>query len=228
MAAAYLPKTDGKINQNRKPEAVKPEISSTVSALKQVCFSEKYFDIYFLKASVDFSSGIMLFNLGYILRKQYLLGDQSLSLTMIFLSLCGTVTNIALVQLNKNWKYSDTTKGRKKLLGGAIIYTICYIGLMHDSLHYFLLSLTLITLAKTFLDSTITEALLFRIGDESKGLVLSILENVSLIFDIACPIISSLLTQIFGYKMSYLFSSLIMFIGTALFYFRKLEKLHRN
>lgn len=223
-----MPKTNPKINQDEKTQGDKSVISSTVSALKQVFCSEKYFDIYFLKASVDFSYGIISVNVGYILSKQYLLRDQSISLTMIFLSLCCTLTNIVLVKLNKNWKYSDTSTGKKKLLKGAILITICYIGLICDKFCYFFVSLSLMSVAKTFLDSTITEALLFRIADEGKCLLLSTLENVALIFDIACPIVSGFVIEIFGYKMSYVLSSLIMFIGTVLFYFRKLEKMSKS
>lgn len=192
-----------------------------------MCFSENYSDIYLLKASTDSSYVILMVQLSYILRREFLLGDQHISLIMIFFSVCGLVTNALLVKINKIWKYSDSRK--QKPLLGAMVIVIGFIGLsMFDEVLFFLISLTFMTIAKIFLDSTITEALLLRTVKGTKGLVLTTSENLYLFFDIICPIISSSLIETVGYKMSYLFCSFILFSGSTAFYCHQIRSESKN
>lgn len=226
MAGKYLPNPVIKIQQEeKKSRDITSDILSTFSALKQVFYTQNLSDIFLLKFVIDFSNGILTANMGYILRAEYHLGDQYISLVMIFLSICCTVTNTVLVKVNKVWKYSDTSTGKRKILFGTILLTIAFVGLfIFANFDYFVICLSLISVAKTFIDSTITEALLFRTTENNKGMAFSSLENIYLISDMICPIISSSLIEIGGYKIIYCLSSFTTIIGSVLFYSRKCQK----
>lgn len=145
-----------------------------------------------------------------------------MSYVLLFFSFCTIITNAGLVIVNKIWQYSDTRRGKQKALLGAGILIISYIclAIVQQFKHFFFV-LSVIIISKTFLDSTITEALFLRTKNENRGLVFSTSDNLYLFFDIICPLISSSLIELVGYKISYLISSLIMVSGSLGFYYHK-------
>lgn len=191
---------------------------SVISSLKQVCLSKKYSDIYLLKSSMDLGFGILLVNMGFILREEFGIGEQLMSYIMISFCVCTVIANTVLVKVNKIWKYSDSAGGRKKIISGPVTIASGFVTLaLVEIFPYYLLTLTGMMVTRTFFDSTITEALLLRTGDESKSLVLGTSENLYLFFDMVCPIASGLLIEMFGFRMSYVACSFILLLGSLIF-----------
>lgn len=220
------------IKKDQNEEVAKPFsviVRSTASSLKQIPLSRKYRDIFVMKACMDFSYGIIMTNLGFIFRQVYYLHEQEISIIMIVFGAFNIVTNLCLVKLNKSWKYSDTSKGIRKALVGALVMALCYLLLSFlDIVGYILIALIIVIMARTFLDSTITEALLFRTENNNKGIIFSTAENVYLMFDIICPIASSFFIEMYGYQSNYIISSFTIFCGSILFYFYKRNNVTKN
>ncbi|XP_074033987.1 major facilitator superfamily domain-containing protein 9-like isoform X2 [Leptinotarsa decemlineata] len=177
-------------------------IKTTITTLKNVIISERYWDVFAIKACLEAMYGMINVNLIYLMSFVFGMGGRQIGFVISFLCVCGIVTNILQMKVNAIF-YSDD-KGYSKLIHGSSLLILGYLGInFSSSFTLFIIFFVVCSISKSLLDPAIMKLLLFKVDENEKGTVMGSFDSIRSLIELSNPIISGTIVEAFGPKAVY-------------------------
>ncbi|XP_050297125.1 major facilitator superfamily domain-containing protein 9-like [Anthonomus grandis grandis] len=205
VAAIIANKT---VNEDNKLQSAKKDISFTSTAIANMKSAiiniktinwPKYKYLFYVKGCYDFSIATIITNVGFLLLNEYNVKGRTIGYVFVMISICRIVSSRLKLKLkNVLLNISDTNKIVAASLLLLISYTILSIS---NSLGLFLVVLALMSIARAFMDTTLTEIITTRTTQDDRGKVIGAFENLYSFAMFVAPVLSGVVAELFGQRL---------------------------
>lgn len=173
--------------------------------LKTIAVSDKYWDLFALKAAHDFGQAFVMANVRIVMLTVNGFSETQMSYIVVFSMLCSMAASLSQTTLKDKCYQLD--EGAQRIRHFTIMGAIVSI-LMALAPFTMVLTLQLHTVATVTFECVLMEMLLRRIEEHEKGIVMSSYETIFNVVDVIVPALSGLVADSVGVTVTLLACSL--------------------